>query len=617
VIYCVIKALVITFFIRDSGTIRKMSDQVDEVKSKTDIVSIIGEHVSLKKAGRNYKGFCPFHNEKTPSFNVSPELQIYKCFGCGVSGDVISFLQEYEGMEFYEALKTLADKAGVKLKPLSGKREVGVKERIYEINSWVADFYHYILVNHASGKNALKYLQKDRGIKKNSIKSFRLGFCPDVPFALKHFAVDKKRVAIDELQKAGIVYSGRGQIVDRFKGRVIFPLFDHRGSTIAFAGRAMPGRDDIAKYINSPETPVYHKSRVLYGLNLVRSEIKRLNQVVVVEGELDMISCWQAGVKNVVAIKGSALTAEQAQLLSRYTQNAVLALDADLAGDVAARRGIEIAEKEGLEVKVAVIKNYKDPDELARNNPVALKKTIADAVGVWDFIVDSVFSRYDVESGLGKAKISKEIVPILSAIRDPIVQAHYCNVVARRLNVPMEAVTSQLRTPSQNYIQIDTVEKKGKERRELLEERLLACAFQSNVEMLLEARVQKLLTTNTTQRIVKEYKSYRGKNKSFTLAEFAKSLPAELSGAFSDMVLKEIDGVDSDKLTTYEKEFKTVLYELNTLDLRNKRSEVVAKMKKYEAEGKNKKLLEVNEEFKKISKTLKELEEENNKGIIL
>jgi DNA primase len=594
-----------------------MSDQVEEVKGKIDIVSVIGEHVNLKKAGRNYKGNCPFHNEKTPSFMVSPELQIYKCFGCGVSGDVFTFLQEYEGMEFYEALKHLADRTGVKLKPLSGKREIGVKEKIYEINSWVSDFYHYILKEHESGKTALNYLLKDRGLKKDTIKEFKLGFCPDVPLALKRYIVDKKGVALSDLQLAGIAYSRNGTYIDRFKGRVIFPLFDQRGNTIAFAGRAMPGVVDVAKYINSPETPVYNKSRVLYGLNVVRSEIKRKNNVIIVEGELDMISCWQAGIKNVVAIKGSALTTQQAQLLSRFTQNVVLALDADIAGDIAARRGIEIAEKEGLQVKVAVIKGYKDPDEIARNDPEGLQKMLDSAVGVWDFIIDSVFSRNDADSGVGKAKISKEIIPILSSIKDSIVQAHYSNIVAKRLDVPLEAVTNRLtgqNTENAENPQVD--EKKAKDRRMLMEERLLACAFRSDANVLLDDDVFNLLTTNTAIRIVEEYKK-TGSKKNFTLKEFAQNMPAELSSFFSDIILKEIEGIDSDDVVRHKKEFELVLYELKAFDLHLKRSELVEKIKKYDAEGKTKLMKKLNEEFKKISKTLKELEEQNNKGIIL
>src|SRR4030043_909411 len=296
-----------------------MESQVDEVKSRVGIVGLISEYIPLKKAGRNYKALCPFHGEKTPSFMVSPELQIYKCFGCGESGDAFSFLEKYEGMEFGEALKYLADKAGIKLKPLH-PGQFGEKERFFEINRIASKFYNYVLLSHPAGKEALKYLTRERGLKIDILKKFQLGFSPYKEDALAKVLI-KRKYQESELINGGLVYRGRG-LVDRFSGRVIFPLFDHRSNVVGFAGRILPKDDkgDRAKYINSPETPVYHKSRVLYGLDLAKAEIKRSKEVVIVEGELDMISSWQAGIKNVVAIKGSALTDEQIGLISRLAE---------------------------------------------------------------------------------------------------------------------------------------------------------------------------------------------------------------------------------------------------------------------------------------------------------
>src|SRR3990167_5278760 len=309
-----------------------MADQVDEVKQKIDIVSLIGEYVQLKKAGRNYRALCPFHSEKTPSFMVSPELQIYKCFGCGESGDAFSFLEKYEGMDFGEALRFLADRAGIKLVALR-PGEQGEKERLYEINNLASRFYHYILVGHPAGKQAYNYLTRERGLKAGTIETFQVGFSPDVPGAIRKFLVEKKKFADRELEKAGLSVLGRAAI-DRFRGRITFPLLDHRGNIVGFAGRTMPGaKTELAKYINSPETPIYHKSRVLYGLNLAKTRIKEKKTAIVVEGELDMISSWQAGVENTVAIKGSAFTEEQLRLLTRFCQKVILALDTDFAGD--------------------------------------------------------------------------------------------------------------------------------------------------------------------------------------------------------------------------------------------------------------------------------------------
>ncbi|MDP2861049.1 MAG: DNA primase, partial [bacterium] len=326
-----------------------MADQIEEVKQKTDIVSLIGEYIEVKKAGRNYKAICPFHSEKTPSFMISPELQIYKCFGCQAGGDCFAFLKEYEGMEFGEALKFLADRAGVKLERIS-RTDTSEKEKIIEINNLTSRFYQYLLFNSSFGKVALDYLLRERGLKLTTIKEFGLGFSPDSPIGLKKFLIDKKKFDPRDIERAGIGYPKGGYFIDRLRGRVIFPLLDHRGNTVGFAGRVLPGPNEkeTAKYINTPETPVYHKSNLLYALNLTRQNIKRKNIAIVVEGELDAISSWQAGIKNVVAIKGSALTEDQVRLLSRFCKKAILCLDSDIAGDAAARRGVITAQDQGL-----------------------------------------------------------------------------------------------------------------------------------------------------------------------------------------------------------------------------------------------------------------------------
>ncbi|KKU09188.1 MAG: primase protein [Candidatus Woesebacteria bacterium GW2011_GWB1_45_5] len=399
-------------------------DQVEEVKQKTDIVSIIGERIEIKKAGRNFKANCPFHGEKTPSFMVSPELQIFKCFGCGEGGDAFSFLEKYEGMEFGEALKYLADRAGVKLQRV----DLGAgseKEKLIEINTQALRFYNYLLLSHPIGQKALDYLLKERGLKKQTIEEFSLGYSPENPATFKKFLVDKKKFNPGDIAKGGLGLIRGSQIYDRFSGRIVFPLFDHRGNPVGFSGRVLPwDKRETGKYINSPETPLYHKSNVLFALNLTRPFIKKKKVAIVVEGELDAILSYQAGIRNIVAIKGSALTEEQVRLLSRFAPKFILALDADIAGDSAARRGITVAGNLGVEVKVATITKYKDPDEAARGDLESYKKDLINAKGVWDYLIDSVFAR--------------------SEIGDKIVQAHYANVLARKLDVPLSAVSEEI-----------------------------------------------------------------------------------------------------------------------------------------------------------------------------
>ena len=595
-----------------------MSDQVEEVKSKTDIVSIIGERIELKKAGRNYKAPCPFHSEKTPSFIVSPEIQIYKCFGCGESGDVISFLEKYEGMEFYETLKYLAERAGVKLS-LQPNSLKGEPEKFFEINAKAARFYNYVLFNHPSGKSALKYLTFTRGFKLATLTYFRLGYSPDTPLAFKKYLIDKNKIDINDLEKAGLVYRGEGRIVDRFRGRIIFPLTDHRGNITGFSGRVFGNEKNVAKYINTPETPIYHKSKILFGLYEVRKEIKTQGFAIIVEGELDMMSSWQAGIKNVVAIKGSALTQDQVKLLSRYCQSMVLALDADMAGDIAARRGIEIAEKEGFEIKVARLGKYKDPDEMARNAPEMLKSSINKAIGIWDFIIDTIFSKYKGVSGTEKSKISKEVVPVLASIKDKITQAHYISYVARKLEVPENAVAQQLsaktfrENESKNY-EPETKDE-PKDRKDVLEERLLAVIYRYDHKLLKKREISKLFDTPFAKRLTVEYLRFI-KTKEFDPSEFAEKLPKELLSKFTDIVLKEIDGIEERK-DDLEKELTVLIKEIKILRIKRKLGVISQNIREYDASGRERMLIQANEKFKKLNTKLYDLEEKEYKGIIL
>lgn len=587
-------------------------DQVEEVKQKTDIISLISEFIDLKKAGRNYKALCPFHSEKTPSFMVSPELQIFKCFGCGESGDSYAFLQKYEGMDFAEALKFLAERAGVKLKPFaSGKRSLS--ERLFQINTHAANFYHYLLLKHPVGSAALSYLIKERGLKPETLKEFRLGYSPSRPLALKSYLVDKKKISERELETAGLIFRREGKVFDRFAGRVVFPLHDHRGNISGFAGRILPGEAEgkVAKYINTPETPTYQKSRMLYGLNLVRADIKKAQDTVVVEGELDMISSWQAGIKNVVAIKGSALTPEQARLLRRFAEKVTLALDTDIAGDAAARRGISIAESEGLTVKVAVLSGFKDPDEAVRKDPTSFKKALEKPVPVWDFLIDQVFSRHSQKTGAGKGEISREIVPLLSAISDKIVQAHYVNLVAKKLSIPVTAVAAQV---DASYVKGEkrpkveaVVKPKGKSRRELLEERLMTLAFASDPKVLLEKNTFVLIKTPLAARILNEYKVFSRKARLFNPAEFAAALPRELVEGFAEMILKEIDlATGAEDLVN---ELRLVTHELQIVDVRQQLDATGEQIREYEEKGNRVKLKKAQKKFGELSQRLSRLEE--------
>jgi DNA primase len=595
-----------------------MNDQVAEVKSKTDIVSIIGERVELKKAGRNYKANCPFHGEKTPSFMVSPELQIFKCFGCGEAGDVYSFLEKFEGMEFPEALKYLADRAGVKLER-GDFGQASEKEHLIEINAQALKFYNYMLLTHSLGKRALEYLQKDRGLKIDSIKEFQLGYSPDNSYPLSSFLIGKKKFNPSDIERAGIGIPQGANIYDRFSGRVIFPLFDHRGNSIGFAGRIMPwDKRDTGKYINSPETPLYHKSSVLFGLNITRPLIKKKKVAIVVEGELDLISSYQAGIKNIVAIKGSALTEEQVRLLSRFAPKFILALDSDMAGDAAARRGLTVAENSGVEVRVAKITGFKDPDEAARGDIDSYKNDLIHAEGVWDYLIDSVMNRFNPETGEGKAKISKELTPILGGIEDKIVQAHYANIVAEKLGVPLEAVTEQI-SKSPSVVETSSSSSPevtdGQSRHDLLEERLLTLSFQSDPKVLLTPKVLELVLNPFNKRILEELSKFLKTKKEYSNSGFGAILPKELFDGYAKMVLSQNPEL-IDKPDELKKELDLVQKELKILGIKDNLKLLTISMREFEKSGEKDKLLKAQNEFNKLAKSLASIDTTSDSGII-
>jgi DNA primase len=598
-----------------------MDNQVEEIKLKTDIVTIIGERIDLKKAGRNFKANCPFHGEKTPSFMISQELQIYKCFGCGEAGDVFNFLEKFEGMDFPEALNYLADRAGIKLIKQSGT-ESSEKERIFEISKEAARFYHYMLTKHVAGKRAYDYLQKDRGLTPEIIEEFNIGYSPKSPDMIQNFLINKKKFTAKDIETAGIGFvRGRG-LYDRFNDRVIFPLYDHRGNNIGFSGRVLPwDTRETGKYINSPDTPAYHKSKVLYGLNVTRQFIKKKSIAIIVEGELDAISSFQAGIRNIVAIKGSALTEDQVRLLSRFCTKFILALDSDLAGDAAARRGLVIAANMGIEVKVAKITGFKDPDEAVRKSPDTYKKDLIRASSIWDFLLESVFSKYDSETGQGKAKISREIIPVLSSIEDRIVQNFYVNRVAQKLGVTSEAVSQELAKSGKGETLIISkntgivapeVQESG--RRNLLEKRLLILSFFGSPAEI--ADLEGLIKNPFNSKIKDYLLEFSVGKKKLDLTEFAKKLPPELFEGFSKMVMNKDEEL-SDNPDDIKKELDLVKKELKILEVKESLKKLADEIRIFENKGDKEKLQNVQNKFGKLTKKLSGYEDEEGNGIIL
>jgi DNA primase len=463
-----------------------VADQIEEIKNKIDIVDFIGGFVPLKKAGKNYKALCPFHKEKTPSFMVSPELQIFKCFGCGRGGDVYAFLQEIEGIDFGEALRMLSERTGVKLERQRPSPQEEKRKEILAINNLTKDYFSYILEKHEVGQRAREYLKK-RGINQKTIKTFGLGYAPDSWESLSKFLVGKK-YSITSLLAAGLVRLRERDKTpyDFFRGRIIFPFFGHNQTIIGFAGRTL-GQDE-PKYINIGETLAFKKGSFLYGLEQAKTAIKKEGFAIVAEGPFDVISPFQAGTENIVGSQGTALTLDQIKILKRYTTDVALCYDTDLAGDAAAKRGIDFAEEHGLNVKVITLPTgYKDPDEMAQKDPAAWKEAARSAVSVYDFFFASASKRYDPSKPLGKKQMAQELLPIIKSIPDEIEREHYIQRLASVLETEVGVVRAALeRSPTPTSYPSPPsrpAAEETKEERLGLEEYILALVLHSPLDL--------------------------------------------------------------------------------------------------------------------------------------
>lgn len=422
-----------------------MEDQVDEIKRKTDIVGVIGAYVVLKKMGRHHKGLCPFHSEKTPSFMVNEEMGLYKCFGCGAGGDVIKFLMEIEGIDFREALERLAERVGVKLIS-RGRDDNDERTKMLEVMDLAARYFHWLLMEGKAGVAAREYLTA-RKISAKLMETFNLGFAIQSWDSLTNYLIKKKGYKEELLKKVGLVSrKEKGGVYDKFRGRVMFPLQDAGGKVVGFTGRILPSlaKEDEAKYMNSPETPLYHKSRMLYGFFQAKKAIREKKRVVLVEGQTDCISSFAAGISETVAVGGTALTEDQVEILARLADKIYLSMDADEAGSVAIKRSVELAEKRGLSIKVVQIEGGKDPDEIARNSPSKWKEMVEKSVDVYEFVMNGAFKKFDSSNIEGIKKITEEVVPFLAKIENGVVREVWAKRLAEKLGVALKGVMGEI-----------------------------------------------------------------------------------------------------------------------------------------------------------------------------
>lgn len=564
---------------------------IQEIKNRLDIVEIVKEYVKLQKSGVNYRAPCPFHSEKTPSFFVSPSRQIWHCFGaCSEGGDIFKFIMKTEGVEFNEALRILAAKAGIQLKKQDPKLK-NERQKVYEICEWATRFFEKNLET-VTGKKVEKYLL-DRKITKESIKEWRLGYSLNKWDSLVNF-LSNKGYSYQDIEKAGLILKkqeGNGYY-DRFRDRIIFPIFDFSSQPIGFGGRIFESNKE-AKYINTPNTIIYDKSKVLYGLNKARNDIRKQDTCVLVEGYTDVIMSHQIGINNVVATSGTALTPYQLDILKRYTNNIITAFDMDIAGDSATKRGIDMAQEKDFNIKVAVMPQGLDPADLIAKKPNQWQEIINKSLSIISFYFNNAFSIFDPEIPENKKEIAKIILPIIKSINSDIERDFWIQELAKKLKVKESAVLQDLQKIKDDldYYTDDKKQEglvKKKSRKDLLEERFLMILIKNkkNIEKIDLDEIT-FLSQESCQ-IIKTIKS--NKETSLEIKEKINYL-----GLKSDIDMESIDTV---------KELDKCLSEMKILSIKEKLNEISQQMKEAQSQNQIQEVESLKKDFNLYCKKL-------------
>lgn len=588
---------------------------IQEIKDRLDIAEFIRSYITLLPAGKNFKAVCPFHKEKTPSFIVSPERQTWHCFGsCSEGGDIIKFLMKYENLEFYEALKILAEKAGIELKktnPLE-HRQFGI---LYDINEVAKNFFVSQLDDESSAE-ALKYLL-ERGLKKETIEEFELGFSGNEFDPLTRHLI-KAGFAIQDIERAGLNFKNeRGSYVDRFRGRIIFPIYNHFGKVVAFTGRVLPKyeRPEFGKYVNSPETMIFSKSKILYGFHKSKEHIRALKSAVLVEGQMDFLMAYQDGVKNVVASSGTALTESHLKSLSRMAEQLVFCFDSDEAGFNAAERAIDLAAANDLAAKILTLKGYKDPAEAVQKSPGKFSELVAGAKHAMEFY----FSRYLAENKEigGLKKNLRIILGKIKNLTSPIERSHWlkelsvlAKIEERVLAEEMEILKTRINADKRGNISFNQFNKSlpvDRQEREIVLSRrdLIAQRLLSILSIKEDFREQ-----------INEYSDYLPVDYLMILksmaggADSADSFEKERIDNLSGMIdlrsafESKFDGDDEEKEEKIKREFYDLTCQLKLEYLKEKRQGVSNLIKEAETKGDSDGVGKLMEEFVQINKAM-------------
>lgn len=588
---------------------RSSNSTITEIKDRLNIVDVLSSYLQLKKSGTNFKAPCPFHHEKTASFMVSPSKQIWHCFGCGEGGDIFGFVMKYENIEFPEALKTLAEKAGVELPKFTTENVAENKYQgaLLKINEWTAKYYNQVLEKSSLAKEAREYLEK-RGLSLETIRDWQIGFAPNEFHLLEDFLL-KKGYTHKELLDAGVISkSPRGDYFDRFFNRITFPIKNYSGDVVGFTARTMATDAKIAKYINTSETAVYNKSKVIFGLYQAKQQIRKEDCAIIVEGNMDVIASHQAGFKNVVASSGTAFTFDQLQTLSRLTKNLKFSFDTDAAGVAATRRTLDLALQQGFSVYIVKISGAKDPDELIKKDPKLFAKAIEDAPLYLDYFFEKAFANYDPASVQEKKQIAAELVPLIRQLVDPLETEHYTRMLAQRLNVAEKTIyeiMARAKVPRTSAA-TQNVSKTGapllKPRTYQMEQRLLGY-FLFNSEYANEI-LKEIKQEDFKDLGIKEVLAlYTQKNPEQSTEEFISTLKdPELAKIAVFMVESEYHQLDNPAV--FKQQFRKLLRDFVANNTKIAMNSVIAEMALAEQKKDKQKLKELNEKFLELSKDL-------------
>jgi len=623
-----------------------INSPVEEIKSRLDILDVIQGYIKLQKTGANWRARCPFHAEKSPSFFVSPSKQLWRCFGCSAGGDMFKFIMQIEGIEFRDALHSLAKRAGVELKKQDPKIQ-SERQRMHEICELAAQFFQKQLGSSTNGKRAKEYLL-GRGITDGSIEEFRLGYAPDQWRALSDFLIGKGYTR-DEIANAGVTIKkeASSSYYDRFRGRVMFPVFDAQGQVIGFGGRIAPWREkkkpkltkeknkdivvtpesvdlpkDIGepKYLNTPQTLVYDKSKVLYGLHIAKVEIRRNNFCIVMEGYTDVILSSQHGIRNVVASSGTALTFWHLKILKRYSDTLYTAYDMDLAGDTATRRGIDLARKLGFQIRVVVLEEGKDPADVISHDPAKWEHALGASKSIMEYYFDTALTRFDTHTAEGKRDIGKMLLPVIKQVQNAIEQAHWVSKLSQAIEIPEESIYEELKkvVAEEEEPLPETETKKGhlsvsdlefsKTRLGLLEERLLSLLVREPLkwEDILKEKV--LFSISQFADIFKYIKKKKAEmGTEFSSDSLVRSMqndmPPETKEVLEQILLRaEVESHErplGDK--EWEAEIRLCVSEMSNLSVRARLREIAHAIRRAEEAGSTKEVAQLLEEFSKLS----------------